>query len=152
MLRSGPREPSGCNPWCCSAHWTARRPSCISWTSMGGRQPRRATDLASIGPACTGYAQRSADHGKKKDQAGIEPLTEGSKAGHYTAELRRHHGNQSLIGERKVLHRSIHRQKKNHPAVKIRMDFFEDEPGNFSLTRKVSPFILKISTRIFTAG
>ena len=107
---------------------------------MGGRQPGRATDLASSGPACTGYAQRSAEHGKKKDQAGIEPLTEGSKAGHYTAELRRHHGGQSLIGERKVLHRSIC-QKNNYPAVKIRVDFFEDESGKFSET-----------AWIFTAG
>ena len=139
---------------CCSVDWTAKRPSRISWTSIGDRQPGRATDLASIGPACTGYAQRSADRGKKKkDQAGSEPWTEGSKAGHYTAELRRHHGGQSLIGERKVLHRSIRRQKKNYPAVKIRVDFFEDEPGKFSPTGKKFPgSSSKISTRIFTAG
>ena len=90
---------------------------------------------------------------KKKDQAGIEPLTEGSKAGCSTAELRRHHGSQSRIGERKVLHRSIRRQKKNYPAVKIRVDFFEAEPGKFSPTgKKIPGSSLKISTRIFTAG
>ena len=76
---------------------------------------------------------------KKKDQAGIEPLTEGSKAGCSTAELRRHHGSQSRIGERKVLHRSIRRQKENYPAVKIRVDFLEDEPGKFSPTGKKIP-------------
>ena len=90
---------------------------------------------------------------KKKDQAGIEPLTEGSKAGCSTAELRRHHGSQSRIGERKVLHRSIRRQKKNYPAVKLRVDFFEDEPGKFSPTgKKIPGSSLKVSTRIFTAG
>ena len=90
---------------------------------------------------------------KKKDEAGIEPLTEGSKAGCSTAELRRHHGSQSRIGERKVLHRSIRRQKKNYPAVKLRVDFFEDEPGKFATTgKKIPGSSLKISTRIFTAG
>ena len=90
---------------------------------------------------------------KKKDQAGIEPLTEGSKAGCSTAELRRHHGSQSRIGERKVLHRSIRRQKKNYPAVKIRVDFFEDEPQKFSLTSQNFPgSSSNFPGCIFTAG
>ena len=44
-------------------------------------------------------------------------------------------------------------KKKDYSAVKLRVDFFEDEPGKFSPTgKKIPGSSLKISTRIFTAG
>ena len=45
------------------------------------------------------------------------------------------------------------RQKKNYPAVKIRVDIFKDDPGNFFPVGKNFPgSSSKKPTRIFTAG
>ena len=115
MLRSAPpREPSAairgvllCRLGCKKtlSHIYHGRASGIA--SLAGPQTSHRLDL--LAPDMYKDPRTMA---KKKDQAGIEPLTEGSKAGCSTAELRRHHGSHSRIGERKVLHRSIRRQKK----------------------------------------